>query len=148
MTEQETIVMVRQGYDCYKRGDIQSVINMCADDIEWILPEVDGAPFTGTWRGKQEVARYFQTFNQCLRTLKFEIRDIVAGEDKAVMIGYFAGEVIPTGRSLENEIVHVLTYSDGKLQRFQQFGDTAATQAAFSTAPAGMATGQTSQALH
>ena len=148
MIEQETIDLVKRGYDCYMRGDIQSVIDMCADDVEWNLPEVDGAPFTGTWNGKQEVARYFQTFNQCLRTTKFEIRDIFAQEDKAVVLAYFAGEAIPTGRPLENEIVHVLTYRDGKLQRFQQYGDTAATRAAFSTASAGVATGQSAQPLH
>jgi ketosteroid isomerase-like protein len=41
MSEQENTNIVKQTYECFLRGDIESLLKLYADDVQW---EVYGAP--------------------------------------------------------------------------------------------------------
>jgi ketosteroid isomerase-like protein len=132
MEEQDLTQRVTQGYEKFKAGDIAGLMEGFADDIEWVMPDMSGVPFAKTWHGKQGFAEFAKSFNDSLRTSQFEPREIMVQGDKVAVLGFFAGEAKPTGHPVETEWVHLYTYKDGKLKRFQQFSDTAAMEAAFS----------------
>ena len=44
MNEQENINLVRQSYANFLQGNIEAVIKMCADDIEWETPGPSDIP--------------------------------------------------------------------------------------------------------
>ncbi|TFV91586.1 hypothetical protein E4K72_20390 [Oxalobacteraceae bacterium OM1] len=131
MNEQELVDRVKRGNAMFSSGDIQGLVATFADDIEWVMPEIDGVPYAHTFRGKQEVIEFFRSFSQNMQLSRYEIRKFVAQGDTVVGLGYYAGVAIPTGRPLEGELVHLYTYQGDKLIRFQQFGDTAAARDAF-----------------
>jgi ketosteroid isomerase-like protein len=137
MNEQELIQLVKRGYERFKAGDIAGLLPDFADDIEWVVPDTPGVPFAGTWRGKQEFLEYAKKFHDSMRAAHFEPREFIAQGNKVVVLGHFSGEAKTTGRPLENEWVNVFTYKDDKLTHFQHYGDTAASQAAFASAPIG-----------
>ena len=63
MSIQENVQIVKGGYAAFGRGDIQGLIAMFAEDVEWITPG-EGLPWAGTYRGHAAVADLFQKVSQ------------------------------------------------------------------------------------
>ena len=149
MTEQETRKWVADAYRRFTAGNADALLEKCADDVEWITPELEGIPFSGTFHGKQAVGNYFTQLEGALQTTRFEVREIIAQQDRAAVIGLLVGDVSTTGKTLEMEWAHILSFGqDGKLTRYQQFFDTAAMKAAFMPIEVEKSILKASQSLH
>jgi len=131
MTIQENKQLVMDGYRKFQAQDIDGLMQNLADDIEWIGVESEYMPFSGSYRGKQEVMRYFGMLAQAQEAIRFEPLDMIAEGDKVVVRGESEWSVRATGRSYLNPWVHIFTIRDGKVARFQQFNDTAAAERAY-----------------
>lgn len=150
MTIQENKQLVRQGYQKFQAQDIDGLMENFADDIEWIGVESEYLPFSGIYRGKQDVMRYFGLLSQAQEALRFEPLEMIAEDDKVVVSGESEWMVRATGRSYANPWVHIFTIRDGKVARFQQFNDTAAAERAYRPmqASAGQQPGASANLLH
>jgi ketosteroid isomerase-like protein len=122
---------VQQAYQHFKNGDIQSVLGLLSEDVEWTLFEIEGVPFSGTRRGPERVGEFFSEVFDTEEVLHFEPRELVAQGDKVVALGNYAWRVKSTGLEYETDFVHVLTMRDGKVARYQEFMDTAVVGAAY-----------------
>lgn len=132
MNEHELTAKTIKGYEMFGRRDIPGLLETYADDIEWELPKMEGVPYAGAWRGKEQLVKFFQTFDSAIQTTRFDVKDMVAQGNKVVVMGIFEGMAKPTGRSFENEWVNIHTYDEnGQLVRFQQFSNTTVPAAAF-----------------
>jgi ketosteroid isomerase-like protein len=131
MSIQENKQLVMRGYEQFKNGDIQGLLDNFADDIEWIGAESDYIPFAGNCYGKNQVAEYFMKMDQAQEVQQFEPQEVIAEGDKVVVTGQSKWKVKSTGKTYENPWVHVFTIKDGKTARFQQYNHTAAAEAAF-----------------
>lgn len=149
MSNQENRQLVMQGYQKFQDKDIRGLLDLFADDIEWIGVETEELPFAGTYRGREEVAQYFSQLDQAQEAQQFEPQTFIAEDDKVVVTGRSRWTVRATGQSYDNPWVHVFTIREGKVARFQQYNDTAAAAKAFtSLQPASQQTGQKSAPLH
>ena len=124
MGERENTV-VQQAYQHFKNGDIQSVLGLLSEDVEWTQFEIEGVPFSGTRRGPERVGEFFSQVFDTEEPLHFEPREFVAQGDKVVALGDYAWRVKSTGREYETDFVHVFTVRDGKVAKYQEFMDTA-----------------------
>ena len=142
MSEQENVQVVREAYATFGRGDIQTLLNMYADDVEFIIPgPPDVIPYAGTRRGRDQVARFYPALNEAIEFEQFEPREFIAQGDKVVVLGQGRGRVRSTGQSFEDEWVHVVTLRGGKVTGFRVYEDTAAMVTAFTASQrAGRAT--------
>jgi uncharacterized protein len=131
MNNQENKQLVMQAYQMFKNKDIQGLLALNADDIEWIGNESEYLPFAGTYRGKDQVAKFFNHLDQAQEVIQFEPQIFVAEDDKVVVTGQSIWLVKSTGQRYGNPWVHVFTIRDGKIARFQQYNHTAAAEAAF-----------------
>ena len=84
MSEQENTKLVQQVYANFKSGDIQSLLALVADDIQWQLPEIDNVPYAGKRQGRQQVAQFFASVGDAQDVLAFEPRDFIAQGGKVV----------------------------------------------------------------
>lgn len=130
MSEQDNIAVVRRGYEAFQKGDIESLLALLADDIEWETPEVEGIPYGGLQRGKKGVAEFFRQLGESEEILSFEPKEFIAQGEKVVVIGEYRARVRATGQTGESPWIHVMTVRDGKLARFFELYDTAAAQRA------------------
>jgi ketosteroid isomerase-like protein len=124
MGENENVALVRKGYEAFLRGDIDALMELFADDVEWELDRNEAVPFTGLRRGKEEVAEFFRLVNEHQHALQFEPREFVAQGDKVVALGHYAWSVKPTDRTWESDFAEVFTIRDGKIAGFREFSDT------------------------
>ncbi len=65
---------------------------------------------------------------------QFEPREFVAQGDTEIVLGYERSLVKSTGRTFEQEWVHIYALRDGKIDKVRIIDDTAAQVAAFEAA--------------
>ncbi|MBI4497235.1 MAG: nuclear transport factor 2 family protein [Chloroflexi bacterium] len=131
MAEQENVALVQQAYAAFGRGDIAAVLQVFADDIEWVIPGPSDIPFNGTRRGKQAVGEWFGILGQNLDFQVFAPQEFIAQGDTVVVLVHSEGTIKRNSRKVMQDEAHVLTVRNGKVVRFQSFEDTAAVAAAW-----------------
>ena len=137
MSEQDNVRIVQNAYDAFKRGDIEGLLQLVADDVEWITPgPSDIMPAAGQRRGREGVADFFSSLSTQEDVELFEPQEYIAQGEKVVALSKYRGRVKTTGRTAETDLVHVFDIKDGKVQRFREFFDTAAVLDAFIPAQA------------
>ncbi|MDB5825149.1 MAG: hypothetical protein JWR21_3853 [Herminiimonas sp.] len=131
MNAEENKKLVMNGYGMFASKDIQGIVNMCADDVEWSSGEIEHVPFSGTFRGKAGVADFFTKLAQSVDIQLFRPDTVVAENDTVIVCGSSRAEVRANGRTYDDRWVHVFTVKDGKTARMEQHHDSATIQAAF-----------------
>ncbi|HTR64657.1 MAG TPA: nuclear transport factor 2 family protein [Terriglobales bacterium] len=134
MSEQQNLQVVKECYAAFGRGDIQSILNACSTEIEWITPGESFIPAGGTHRGRDGVGRFFQTVAQTMDFAAFEPRTYVAQGDLVVALGYYRGKDKETGKTFESDWAMLFSFRDGKVAKFQEYTNTAAIAAAHGVA--------------
>jgi ketosteroid isomerase-like protein len=134
MAEQDNVKIVQEAYAAFGRGDISSVVDACADAVEWIVPGAAGVPVAGKRRGREQVAEFFRTLGENQTAQQFEPREFIAQGDKVAVLGHYRWRIKPTGRTFESDWVHVFTVRDRRVVHFQEYSDTAAEAEAYRSA--------------
>jgi ketosteroid isomerase-like protein len=121
----DALATVKLFYCSLASGDSSAALGLLDPEIEWT--EAEGTPyFTGTMHGPDAVigglfvplARDFDNFVTAPS-------DFVTEGPRVVSFGQYSGIAKRNGRRMTAPFVHVWTVSDGRLQRFFQFTDSA-----------------------
>jgi len=136
MSEQQNVQIVKDAYAAFGRGEIQSILNACAAEIEWVSPGEGYTVAGGTYRGRDGVGRFFQIVGQSMDFEAFEPRTFVAQGDIVVALGYYRAKIKDTGKTFESNWAMAFTIRDGKVVKFEEFANTAALAAANKAAKA------------
>ncbi|SDE02124.1 hypothetical protein SAMN05428966_106379 [Massilia sp. PDC64] len=123
--------LVMEGYRLFQNGDIPGMLAYAHDDAAWIAPDAEAVPFAGSFHGKAEVGRFFSELLKAMQPTRFVIKDVIAENDKVVVLGEAMWLVRSTGRSYDSQWVHVFTMRDGKFIRVDSLYDTASAEHAF-----------------
>jgi uncharacterized protein len=134
MAVQDNVQIVKDGYAAYLRGDIQGLLALFAEDIEWINPGDGGYPLAGTYRGLAEVAGFIQKLSEVFEISLFEPREFVAEGDRVLVVGFDRGTVKATNRTVEGHWVMAFTLRNGKLTNAREYLDTLALARGFENA--------------
>jgi ketosteroid isomerase-like protein len=124
--------VVQSVFDCFGKGDIDGILATLTDDVIFEGPESSDLPYAGTFRGKSGVKEFFTGMGQ-IEVSSFEPQEYLNVGNNVVVIGRWAGKVRKTGKSFQSRWVLVFELADGKIKRFRDFEETAATAAAFRT---------------
>jgi ketosteroid isomerase-like protein len=124
MNEQANIDLLKQAYDAYDKGDIQRLLGMLAQDIDWDLPEVEGIPFTGKRQGLGQAADFFRIMRECQEPREFKPDRFIAQDDLVVVLGHGSFTVKSTGAEYSDEWCHVFRVDGGKIASFKEYCDT------------------------
>ena len=60
MSNSENLDIVKSGYEKFGSGDIPGLLGLFSDGINWIVPEIENAPFAGARQGVESVGQFFQ----------------------------------------------------------------------------------------
>jgi len=131
MSEQDNVDVVRQLYSDFGEGNVEGILNVLTEDVEWKEPHAGKSPLAGTWHGHEGVADFFRTVDEVTETEDFQPKDYIAQGNKVVVLGHYRFLVKSTGKRWGSEWAMVWTLRDAKIAEFQFFGDTEAEAAAF-----------------
>jgi ketosteroid isomerase-like protein len=125
MNEQQNLRVVNLGYEAYGRGDLDALLGLFDEDIEWVSPGPPELATSGRRRGLAQVAEFFRSVNELFEFERFEPSTFVADADRVIVLGEYTGRFKPTGAVISEPWAHAFTLRDGKIIRFQEYTDTA-----------------------
>ena len=126
MSEKENLETVREAYAAFRRGDLEAFVAFLADDVDWVMPEVPGIPFTGNCRGRTQVEEFFRALAEAEDVIEFTQDRFVVTGDRVAVTGRYRVRVRATHRTVETRYAHFFTVVDGKIHAFEEYYDTAA----------------------
>lgn len=116
MSEQEhNIKLVKEGYEAFAAGDVEAVMNLFDDNIEWIQP--GESAISGTYHGKAELGLFIGKLAEKSTTAR--PHRFLADGDTVVMLGE------TTAGNQTSDAAQVFTLRNGKTVRVQGYADTA-----------------------
>ncbi len=125
MDEQKNVQLVQAAYAAFGRGDIDAILGMTSNDIDWQTFGPDELPTGGLRHGKPEVAKFFQQVGAAWNFERFEPQTFIAQGDNVVSLGIYTGTAKSTGRKFSSEFAHVFTIKNGVVTKYREYADTA-----------------------
>jgi ketosteroid isomerase-like protein len=126
MSEQDNLDVIRKGYDAFGHGDIETLLSLFDEQIEWVTPGPAELKTSGRRTGRQAVGEFFGTVNELFEIQRFEPKEFIAQGDRVIVFGEETAAVRATGKVLDNPWVHSFTLRNGKVVAFQEYFDSAA----------------------
>ena len=124
MSEQDNLEVVRRGYDAFGHGDIETLLSLFDEQIEWVTPGPSDLPTAGRRTGRQQVAEFFGTLTEMIEIQRFEPQQFLAQGDQVVVTGTDTSRVKATGKVIDADWAHVFTLRNGKVTQFKEYLDT------------------------
>jgi ketosteroid isomerase-like protein len=122
MSEREqNIEVVKKGYDAFMAGDMETLMSLLDENIEWFQPGQSAV--SGTYHGKGELGDYMKRLAEKSTTVNPQ-RFLADGDTVVVL-----SETTSGGEKSQD--ADVFTVRDGKLIRAQVYGDTAVMEHVF-----------------
>jgi ketosteroid isomerase-like protein len=133
MGEQDNVALIRNIYDAFSAGDIQTILDQASPEAEWVNYGPSTVPYMGNFTGR--LPAFFQAIGETTRGGKVTVDKYIAHGDNVVTLARFTATVRHTGANIDTPIAHIFTIGNGKVTSWIGFSDSAAVQAAH-TGPA------------
>lgn len=117
MTSHPNAQLLRHAYQAAGRGDLQPLLDMLSEDITWADSTL--GPLAGTYR-KNQVPQFFgKMMDIYAGTLRVEIVDIMASDDRGIVLTRESGTV--EGEAVAWTGVHLWFFHRGRCNRFLSY---------------------------
>ena len=119
MTEAErNAALIVGAYEAFGRGDVQSALEVFAEDISWHVP--GRGPLSRDYRGHTEVLGFFNQFMQLSEgTFKIRIDEVFAKDDRVIILCTETAQ--RDGRNWSSPQVHAWTVRHGHAIAFREY---------------------------
>ena len=125
MSIEKNVQIVKDFFAAIGRGDMQGLLALSAEDIEWIIPGEDW-PLAGTRRRHAGVADLFQKASEMVEISYPKPPEFVAQGDRVLVVGFARGRINATNRTFEDDFIFAITVRNGKLTNIREYIDTQA----------------------
>jgi ketosteroid isomerase-like protein len=120
------VQIVRDLYGALARGDMAAAVALLTEDVRLVVPGPPGVGVAGTWHGHDEVQQCFRRLGESQRNEALEIQEIVADDERVVVLLHVVANVLATGKTFESDIVHFFTLNAGRIVSVRDFFDAPA----------------------
>ena len=120
---QPALDIVRQGYDAFARGDINGLLALLDDAVQWTTPGPSDLSIAGRRTGKQAVAQFFEQLATTLDVEGFRPKEFISQGNRVIVIGEDKSRVKATGKVIPSNWVHAFTVQNGKITTFDEYND-------------------------
>jgi ketosteroid isomerase-like protein len=108
------------------------IAKLFSENMEWEIAGDTGVlPWIGQKSGRTAITDFVNDSRAMIERISFEVHDILADDDRAVILGSLVSKLKRTGKVIKTEFAIVLTVANGEIVRFQMLEDSfAVSQAA------------------
>lgn len=131
MSEQENVRVVQEVFAAFGRGDLQAMLGLVGESVEWDIEGPEVVPYFGAWRGRDGVRDFVTRLATSVEFERFEPREFLPSGQKVVVTGSERGRVRATGKTFDNDWVIVFTLDGGRVSGCRIYDNTAAVAEAF-----------------
>jgi len=113
-TSEQTIVIVQKFCNYLAGRNLEQLINLFADEVDWYIPGNQNiAPWLGRRSSKQEVKEFFNLLWKNTEAISAHIDNILADKNFAVVIGEFSTRMLKTNKIVESVFsIHITIEND------------------------------------
>jgi ketosteroid isomerase-like protein len=130
---EQAIEVVRGALDAFARGDAEAFLSRLDPEIEW--HPTPGSPFSGVYRGVDQVAELFESWRHAWHDVELELEDPVEAHDNVVATSHFHGISAGTGEEVDFRRTGLLAVRDGRIVRVVDYAERAAALTALEERP-------------
>lgn len=120
----KNVQLVKNAYGEFLNGNIQGVLDLCTDDIDWGAYENSTVPYGQTYYGKPGVGEFFATLGGAIDYTQFEPKEFYPSGDKVFVRGYHQAKVKSTGKTFGHDFLMEFTLRDNKIRSFFAWVDS------------------------
>jgi ketosteroid isomerase-like protein len=124
--------IIEEAYKNYVAGNMAAVISCFDKDIIWERPGSPFIPFSGIFKGIDEVTKMFAIQATTISVSKFSTEKICTNDDTVMVTGHDEAEVVATRKAYSTDWVQSFTLKDGKIIHVKVYLDTKRLADAFS----------------
>ena len=118
------VSQVQKVYAAFLKRDFETILATLSHDIEWGEPANPFNPAAGTRYGHDGFLEWVQIGRDSEEILTLEPRKFLTDRDSVAVIGFTKCLAKSTNRVYETDFVHLFTFKDDKIIKFQEFFDT------------------------
>ncbi len=101
------------------------VAMLFTEDLTWSVPgDVGALPWLGKKIGRAAASDFIRDSRSLLELENLEIWDILASDERAVIVGELKSRVIRTGKLIETSFSIVLTFAGNKIASYTMLEDS------------------------
>ena len=105
--------------------DPAEIAALFAENLSFEIQGDDGVlPWIGRKVGRQAMVEFIRDLRDLTEPLAFDVEDILASEDRAVIVGSLRSRIKATGRITASQFALVLTIDRRIVNRFQMLEDS------------------------
>ncbi|HEY5407057.1 MAG TPA: nuclear transport factor 2 family protein [Ginsengibacter sp.] len=123
--------IIEEAYKNYIAGNMSAVLSCFDKDIIWERPGSPFIPFSGIFKGIDEVTKMFAIQATTISIKKFLAEKICTNDDTVMVAGCDAADVVATGKTYSTDWVQSFTFKEGKIIHVKAYLDTKALADAF-----------------
>lgn len=113
--------IVKAVYARFGEGDLDGFLNLCADDIEWVVNGPASLEKCRAFQGRQGVRDFLAVLDRTWAFSAFEPRQFIADGGSVVVLGEETGTDKQTGIAFSNRWAHVFDVCNDRITRFREF---------------------------
>lgn len=129
----ENTRIVLECYAAFKAGEIERLLSMVGDDVDWesAYGAGDRIPIGGRRHGKADVRRFFRQVEDNLDFSRFDVGTTISQGEYVVVLGHYEGTVKPTGRHFSTDWSMLFQVRNGQIIWHREYTDTASVLESF-----------------
>jgi ketosteroid isomerase-like protein len=113
--------IVKNIYDCFSRGDLDGFIQICDEDIEWVVNGPASLEKCQAYRGRDGVRQFLGILERSWTFRSFSPNQYIHDGNTVVVLGEETGDDKHTNQPFENRWAHVFDIKDDQVIRFREF---------------------------
>ena len=96
-----------------------------SENCQWEIAGDTGVlPWIGSQSGRAAVINFVRDSRAMLERIRFDVDDILAGDQRAVILGYLSSRIKSTAKVVDTAFAVVLTIANRQIVRFQMLEDS------------------------
>ncbi len=126
MSQEQNRRIAEQLLAAMGRGaDAGEIAGLCSADVRFeIAGEAGLLPWLGQRTGRDAVADFIRDTRRLIERVRFDVHEILASDDRAVVVGELASRIKATGKIFESAFALILTVSNGEITGFNLLEDS------------------------
>ncbi|MBS1656300.1 MAG: nuclear transport factor 2 family protein [Bacteroidetes bacterium] len=121
---QANIALVRSLYEAFFKKDINKILGLLHEEVEWGEPENPYNPAGGTRYGHEGFLEWITIGKNAEEILELSPTKFLTDADSVAVYGRMKCKAIKTQKIYESDFVHLVVLENQKIKKFQEFFDT------------------------
>ena len=125
------VEVVNKMFQAFGTGNMEALKLTLSDTSVWVYYGSDLIPYSGTYKGKEEVVRFIGNIVSSVDILDFKVEQIISNGKTVVVLVSEKQKIKKNSKILEQNWVQVYTVENGLITKMDEYANTAYSEKLF-----------------